>query len=133
MSAERATYLDASALVKLAIHEPESAGLHRYLSRRRPLLSSALSRTEVTRALVPLGARATMRGYELLARIDLLRVSDRVLNAAGTLDPMDLRSLDAIHLSTALQLGSDLARIVTYDRRMSQAASMLGMTVVSPG
>jgi len=132
MSAVRVTYLDASALIKLAIHEPESDGLRRYVSRRRPLLSSALSRTEVIRALLPLGSPATRRGYDVLRRIDLVRVNDRILDAAATMEPMDLRSLDAIHLSTALQLGPALARIVTYDRRMIDASSLLDLAVASP-
>jgi predicted nucleic acid-binding protein len=132
MNAERATYLDSSAIVKLAVREPESAALRRYLRRRRPLVSSALARTEVARALLPLGLEAVRRGYDVLGRIDLARVSDRVLSAAGRLLPADLRSLDAIHLATAQELGSDLARIVTYDDRMAAAAQVLGFTVSAP-
>lgn len=132
MSAERATYLDSSAIVKLAVVEPESAALRRYLRRRRPLVSSALARTEVGRALLPLGAEAVRRGVDVLARVDLVRVSDRLLDAAAWLQPAALRSLDAIHLATAQQLGADLARIVTYDERMSAGAQALGWTVVAP-
>ncbi|MGZ4141780.1 MAG: type II toxin-antitoxin system VapC family toxin [Actinomycetota bacterium] len=132
MSAERATYLDSSAIVKLAVHEPESAALRRYLRRRRPLVSSALARTEVARALLPLGPEAARRGRDVLARIDLARVNDRVLSAAGMLLPADVRSLDAIHLATAQELGSDLARIVTYDDRMADAARALGFNVSAP-
>lgn len=68
----------------------------------------------------------------VLARIDLVRVNDRVLDATGTLLPVHVRSLDAIHLATAQQLGADLARIVTYDERMAIAARALGLSVVSP-
>lgn len=132
MSAKRATYLDASALVKLAVAERESTALRRYLSRRRPLVSSALSRTEVLRALLPIGEEAIRRAHEVLTRIDLARVSDRVLLAAGALAPAEMRSLDAIHLATALELGSDLARVITYDLRMASAAKNLGLTVASP-
>src|SRR6059058_123837 len=110
-----ATYLDSSAIVKLAVEEPESAALRRYLRRKRPLVSSALTRTEVLRALLLEGDEGVARGRAVLARLDLLRVNDRVLNAAGVLMPADLRSLDAIHLATAQELGSDLARVVTYD------------------
>src|SRR5438876_3932071 len=108
MNAERATYLDSSAIVKLAVHEPESAALRRYLRRRRPLVSSALARTEVARALLPLGPAAVQRGQEVLGRVELVRVNDRVLKAAGALLPAELRSLDAIHLATAQQLGADI-------------------------
>jgi predicted nucleic acid-binding protein len=132
MSARRATYLDASAIVKLAVAERESTALRRYLSRRRPLVSSALSRTEVLRALLPIGAEAARRAHEVLTRIDLARVNDRILLAAGTLAPAEMRSLDAIHLATALDLGSDLARVITYDERMAGAAQTLGLTVASP-
>jgi hypothetical protein len=132
MSAERVTYVDSSALVKLAVREPESAALRRYLRRRRPLVSSALARTEVARALLPLGREARQRGQDVLARVDLVRVNDRVLNAAGTMSPTTLRSLDAIHLATAEQFGSELAGIVTYDERMAAAAGELGLRVARP-
>jgi uncharacterized protein len=132
MSASQATYLDASALVKLAVREPESAALRRYLRRRQPLIASALARTEVARALLPLGPEAVRRGQDVLARVGLVRVNDRVLDAAGELPPVELRSLDAIHLATALQLGADLARIVTYDDRMAAAANQVGLPVARP-
>jgi uncharacterized protein len=106
---ERAVYLDSSAIVKLAVGEPESAALRSYLRRRRPLVSSALARTEVARALLPLGEPAVRRGREVLARLELIRISDRILAAAGSLLPAELRMLDAIHLATAQQLGGDPA------------------------
>lgn len=132
MSAERATYLDSSALVKLAVRESESSALRRYLRRRRPLISSALARTEVARAMLPIGPEAVRRGRDVLARVDLARVSDRVLVAAGRLLPANVRSLDAIHLATAQELGNDLTAIVTYDERMAAAARALGLRVSAP-
>jgi len=132
MSAERATYLDSSAIVKLAVAEPESAALRRYLRRRRPLVSSALARAEVVRALLPLGEPAIRRGHEVLARLELIRVSDRILAAAGVLLPEELRTLDAIHLATARQLGEDLARLITYDERLHAAAAAAGCRVAAP-
>jgi uncharacterized protein len=132
MNAERAFYLDSSAIVKLAIAEPESAALRQYLRRRRPLMTSALARTEVARALLPLGPEAVRRGLEALRRLELIRVSDRVLADAGTMMPAELRSLDAIHLATMQQLGTGLARVVTYDDRMSAAAAAMGRSVVAP-
>ena len=132
MSAERATYLDASAIVKLAVHEPESAALLRFLRRKRPLVSSALSRTEVARALMPLGSEAVRRGEAVLAGIELARISDRILESAGALRPAAIWSLDAVHLATAQALGADLARVVTYDERMVKAARALGFTVTAP-
>ncbi len=132
MSAERATYLDSSAIVKLAVAEAQSTALRTYLRRRRPLLSSSLARTEVGRALLPLGAVAVLRGEQVLARLDLVRVSDRLLEAAAHLLPPELRSLDAVHLATVQQLGASVARVITYDERMSAAAQAMGCTVVAP-
>jgi uncharacterized protein len=132
MSAERAIYLDSSAIVKLAVHERESGALRRSMQRRRVLVSSTLARTEVARALLPFGERAMDRGQDVLSRIDLVRLTDRVLVAAGKLLPADVRSLDAIHLATAQQLGDDLLRIVTYDDRMAAAARSLGLRVSTP-
>ena len=71
-------------------------------------------------------------GRRVLARIDLVRVNDRVLSLAGSLLPQELRSLDAIHLATASLLGTDLGEIVTYDDRMSTAARTMGFMVSAP-
>ena len=132
MSADRVVYLDSSAIVKLAVREPESAALRAYLRRRRPLVSSALARAEVTRALLPLGEAAVRRGHDVLAGIDLIRVTDRILVAAGSLKPEELRTLDAIHLATAQQIEANLSRIVTYDERMTAAAQLAGWHAVAP-
>lgn len=133
MSAEqRLTYVDSSAIVKLAVAEPESTALRRYLSRREPLASSALARTEVARALMPSGPAAVALGEQVLRRIALVRVNDRVLGEAGRMIPAELRSLDAIHLASARELGSSVRQIVTYDERMAQAARACGWTVSSP-
>ena len=132
MNAERATYLDSSAIVKLAVAEVESAALRRYLRRRAPLVVSALARTEVGRALLPLGSAAVQRGHEVLSRIELIRVSDRILLDAGSLLPAQLRSLEAIHLATMRKLGGSVRRVVTYDSRMAAAVSAMGMTTVAP-
>lgn len=127
-----ATYLDSSAIVKLAVRETESDALRSHLRRRRPLLSSALARTEVLRALLPGGETALVAGRRVLDRIDLVRVNDRVLTLAGALLPEEIRSLDAIHLATAGRLGTDLSEIVTYDERMAAAARIMGYKVSAP-
>jgi predicted nucleic acid-binding protein len=132
MNAERAFYIDSSAIVKLVVAEPESAALRRYLRRRRPLVTSALARTEVARALLPLGTTAVRRGLDVLSRLEMLRLSDRILADAGAILPAELRTLDAIHLATMRQLGVSLSRVVTYDGRLSSAAAGLGFTVVAP-
>ena len=102
---ERAVYVDSSAIVKLAVMERESAALPRYLRRHTPLVASAPARTEVARSLLPLGPAAVERGTEVLRRIELLRINDRVLAQAGSLLPAGLRSLDAIHLATRSSSG----------------------------
>jgi uncharacterized protein len=127
-----ATYLDSSAIVKLAVRETESLALRRYLRRRRPLVTSSLSRTEVMRALLPGGEDAVAAGRKVLTRLDLVRINNRVLDEAATLLPIQIRSLDAIHLATAGQLGQDLGALVTYDDRMAEAAKHIGHRVVAP-
>lgn len=127
-----ATYLDSSAIVKLAVREPESDALRRHLRRRRPLVSSALARTEVMRALLPGGDLALAAGRRVLRRLDLVRVNDRVLDLAGVMFPATLRSLDAIHLATVERLGDDLGEVVTYDERMAVCARERGYRVASP-
>src|SRR3989442_12461886 len=132
MNGERPLYLASSAIVKLAVAEKESPGLKRYLRRRAPVVVSALARTEVARALLPLGPAAVQRGHEVLSRVELIRVTDRILVDAGSLLPARLRSLDAIHIATMRQLGGSLRRVVTYDSRVAAAASAMGMTIVAP-
>jgi uncharacterized protein len=127
-----ATYLDSSAIVKLAVREDHSVALRRYLRRRRPLVSSSLARTEVMRALLPGGDDAVAAGRKVLTGLDLIRVSTGVLDDAAVLLPASLRSLDAIHIATARRLGRDLGTLITYDERMAEAATQLGHRVEAP-
>jgi predicted nucleic acid-binding protein len=69
---------------------------------------------------------------DVLSRLELVRISDRILADAGAILPAELRSLDAIHLATMRQLGASLSRVVTYDDRMSSAAAGLGFSVLAP-
>lgn len=129
----KALYLDSSAFVKVTVEEPESAALRVFLSERQSRrISSALLRTEALRAVRHLGAEAMATVREGLRRVDLIGIDDRILDAAGMLEPRILRTLDAIHLATALSLGDDLAEIVTYDERMTEAARSLGLPTISP-
>lgn len=132
MTAERAIYLDSSAVVKLAVAEKESAALRAYLRRRSPLVVSGLARIEVARALLPLGPAAVQRGRDVLSRLEMIRISDRILLEAGSLEPAKIRSLEAIHLATMIHLGTSLRRLVTYDSRMAAAATALGIATVAP-
>ena len=127
-----ATYVDSSALVKLVVEEPESAALRRHLRRRAPLVASALVRTEVVRAVLPQGDGAVARAHVALSLLDLIRVNDQILRAAGTLLPPEVRSLDAIHLATVVHLRRDVGSLVTYDERMKVAARVLTLRTAAP-
>lgn len=125
-------YLDASALVKLVIAEPESPALRRYLAGEPERASCVLARVEVPRAVRGHGPAALGRARRLLGRLYLVQVDDGLLEAAAALDPGVLRSLDAIHLAAAQVFGNDLTALVTYDRRMAEAADLVALTVTAP-
>jgi predicted nucleic acid-binding protein len=128
-----ALYLDSSAFVKLAVEESETAALRQFLAERASRrVSSALLRTEALRAVRHLGPDALASVREAIRRVDLVAIDDRILDAAGTLEPRVLRTLDAIHLATAMAMGDDLDAIVTYDDRMVEAAGLLGLLVAAP-
>jgi len=127
-------YLDASALVKLVVAEPESPALLKLLRAWPIRVSSALSLAEVPRALRRAGfsAGARRRARDVLARINLVDIDRRVLAGAAALDPAALRTLDAIHLATALSIREDLQAVVTYDRRLTAAAQRAQLEVLAP-
>ena len=129
----RALYLDSSAFVKLVVEEPESAAVRSFLANRSARrVSSALLRTESLRAVRHLGPDALATIREGLRRVDLIGIDDRILDAAGILEPQVLRTLDAIHLATAMAVGDDLEAIVTYDERMVEAARLMGLSTATP-
>jgi len=125
-------YLDASAALKLVVREAESGRLRRWLVDRPERASSALLRTELVRAVRREEPGRLERAALVLRRLTLHQVADDVLAAAARMDPLSLRSLDAIHLATALRLADELEAIVTYDQRMIEAAGALGLPVASP-
>jgi predicted nucleic acid-binding protein len=133
MNAEGAAYLDSSALVKLVVLETESEALVGHLRERPSRASCALARVEVIRAVRAHGRRATLRARQLLERISLLRLDDALLDQAAALGGTTLPSLDAIHLAAAQALGTGLAELITYDRRMADAARQVGLPVTAPG
>lgn len=129
-------YLDSSALVKLVQRETESDALRGYLRQRAAdqLVTSALARVEVLRAVFAGGARALEQARRQLSRVDQIVLSTDLLDRAATLLPtIQLRSLDAIHLAAAQIVGEELRAIVTYDQRMAAAAGDLGFVVEMPG
>lgn len=128
------TYLDSSALIKLVVEEAESEALRSYLGTDPLLLTScALARTEVLRSVGPLGTKAMVAGRALVRRLHLIAIDDALLERAATLQPATLRTLDAIHLATAMSIGDDLSALVAYDRRLVGAASGVGLPTASPG
>lgn len=128
-----AHYLDTSALAKLARAESESAALLDWVRRSdTAMVSSDLARTELMRALRRSDPSAVAVGRRVLESVDLIALSPRILDEAGRLDPVALRSLDAIHLASALTLGDDLQSIVTYDVRLADAARAVGIPALAP-
>ena len=128
-------YLDSSALVKLVAAEPESAALFRFLEGRSELVSSAVARVEVTRAVHRLGGAGGLadRAERVLESAALLKIDDATLEVAGALEPRTLRSLDAIHLAAALSVREGLEGFVAYDRGLLEAARDQGLEVLMPG
>lgn len=128
---DRFAYVDSSGLVKLALREVEAPALITFLTGYR-MASSSLALTEVPRAVLRSDAAALEAALVTLARVVLVEPSDALLRHAGTLLPATLRSLDAIHVASALALGGELDVLVTYDRRMREAAELAGLRVESP-
>ncbi|HET9555896.1 MAG TPA: type II toxin-antitoxin system VapC family toxin [Actinomycetota bacterium] len=127
-------YLDTSAFVKLIRGEEETSALQAFLRQRpgAPLVSSALLVVETRRAILRQAPGQLARADLLLTRIDQVDVTRAVLEAASRLPDPALRSLDAIHLATALQLDQDLEALVTYDSRLAAAAERQKLPVATP-
>jgi predicted nucleic acid-binding protein len=126
-------YLDTSAAVKLVVSESGSKALSEWAAANGGnVVSSDLMRTELLRA-TRLGAPDQMtRAREVLDSITLLSVPSETFDRAAELEPSLLRSLDAIHLAAALDLGDELDGVVTYDLRLSEAAALHGVQVLAP-
>lgn len=121
--------------MKLVQRETESTALRRFLRRRQgdAWVTSALARVEVVRAVAPGGPAAIAMARRQVGRLQQLALDRQLLDDAATLAPgLGLRSLDAIHLASARLLGADLRALVTYDRRMADAAVALGLPVEAP-
>ena len=127
-------YLDTSAFVKLIRGERETLALQAFLRERpgAPLVSSALLVVETRRAILRQASDQLARADLLLTRIDQVDITRAVLEAASRLPDPELRSLDAIHLATAVQLDQDLEALVTYDSRLAAAAGRQKLPVATP-
>ena len=124
-------YLDSSALVKLVIDEAESGALRSFL-RAGPITSSVIARVEVPRAVRRRGQDYERLIPAVLSRMALIDMAVAIIARAARLDPPVLRTLDAIHLASAMELGDDLEAIVTYDARMLAAAELMRLPVAAP-
>jgi predicted nucleic acid-binding protein len=127
-----AAYADASALVKLIVHEPETEALRQYLASAGTLMSSLVSTVEVPRAVSRGAPGATAVMSEVLEALVIVDFDTRIAARAAGLAPASLRTLDAIHLATALELGDELTAFLSYDDQLSAAARALGLPVVTP-
>jgi uncharacterized protein len=127
-------YLDSSALVKLAVAEPESGALNSYLAKRtgQSLVSSTLHRAEVLRAIWQAEPGALPRAQRIIRRISLVSLTHDLLDNAATLPPGGLCTTAAIHLASALAIKRDLTAFVCYDKQLLDAAEAAGLPVASP-
>lgn len=126
-------YADSSALVKLVVDEPESVALERHLEGESLLATSRIALVEVPRAtaLANPGEDVQREVEQLLGSCMLVDVSDALLRAAARLASRSVRTLDAIHLASALRIEAD--EVIAYDRRLAAAAAERGFAVTHPG
>lgn len=131
-----ACYLDASALVKLATQEAESDALRRELTGYSDRLTSRLATVEVPRAIARRGPESVAAASDAVAQaleaLTVIELDEELASLAAGLEPAQLRSLDAIHLASALALGEELEAFVTYDTRLGDDARAAGLNVVMP-
>jgi len=115
------------------VAEAETAALHTWLGEAdRNLVSCDLARTELLRAVHRAAPDRATQARAVLDSITLVAVPTPTFEQAGRLDPTILRTLDAIHLAAALDLGDDLDGLVTYDDRLAEAAKLNGIPVLCP-
>ena len=127
-------YLDSAAVIKLVHAEAESPALRAWLDERAETgwVSSVLAEIESFRAIARYAPEAATRLPPVLDQIDLIDLSPRVRILAQTVRPVTVRSLDALHLGTALSIRRNLTSFVTYDTRLLDAAITAGLPVDSP-
>ncbi len=124
-------YVDTSSVLKLLVDETHSTAMREWFAGHEAVWSSQLLRTEALRAARRLGV-TDEAVEEVLAGISLILPSAATFGVAGGLEPQSLRSLDALHLATALELGGDLEGLVAYDRNMIDGARAASVPVLSP-
>jgi predicted nucleic acid-binding protein len=125
-------YIDSSAILKLIKPEKESAALIKKLPNT--LIASRISRVEVTRTIIRYEPDLLDSTYDVLADIQMVPVEDSIITIAENLPQfINLRSLDSLHIASALAIKNVLKGIITYDKEMVIAANALGFKTLSPG
>lgn len=132
--ARELVYLDSSAIVKLVVREVETRALRTALLAHRQRATSEIALVELRRALRRAGGGPpeSARAQAVLAGLHLVRLDAEIMNLAGEIEPAELRSLDAIHLASALALGSAIDVFIAYDRSLTKAAAANGLRTLSP-
>jgi predicted nucleic acid-binding protein len=127
-------YLDSAAIVKLVHAESETEALRHWLDERAETgwTSSVLAEIESSRALARHAPAAVPRLHPVLDLIELVELDAGIRILAQTVRPATVRSLDAIHLATALRIRSQLTSFITYDKRLADAAQTAGLPVEMP-
>ncbi|MGH2887490.1 MAG: type II toxin-antitoxin system VapC family toxin [Solirubrobacteraceae bacterium] len=128
-------YLDSSALMKLIRMEDETPALRDWLGERpeQPVVSSELGRVEVLRAARRVGGRALTEARAVVGYIDLVPLDRAVQELASDIGDPLLRTLDALHLASAVLLSGELTVFIAYDQRLTSAAQAAGLVVATPG
>jgi uncharacterized protein len=132
MPANGLAYVDASAMVKMVALEPELDALDDALDEWPAWVSSALLEVELVIAARRRHPNARDAARVLLGLVELIEIDAGIRQAAANLTDPHLRSLDAIHLATALSLGERLGTFFAYDERMIAAARAHGLPVTVP-
>jgi predicted nucleic acid-binding protein len=126
-------YIDASAMVKFFISEPESDALIAAVGSEWPfLMASEILSVEAARAALRAGRLDLAPVTRWLQSVALLPLTDEIRKGAARVGPPTLRALDAIHLATALSASERIGAVLTYDQRLASACTDAGLRVVAP-
>ena len=127
-------YVDTSAALKLLVQEAESNALKRWLTDTKPaLVTSSLLGVEMARTCLVRAPEKLGDAANLAASVIRIPIGQTELDSASLVRPDSIRSLDAIHLGTAILLRASLDLFLTYDKRLADAARFNGLRVISPG
>jgi predicted nucleic acid-binding protein len=124
-------YVDASALTKLVLDEPDSTAMRRWYIESDRVLCSRIGIVETRRAVGRTAHNAAHLNV-ILGSVDVVEFDRDIAREAGALEPAALKTSDAIHLATAVAVGGQIAAFVTYDDRLADAARAAGLPVVRP-